>query len=47
VSQSREEAVKEYISRQAEHHRREYFKAELLRILRAHGVEFEEKYVFD
>ena len=47
VSKSREEAVKQYIATQAEHHRREDFKSELLRILRAHGVEFDERYLFD
>ena len=47
VSKSQEEAVKKYIAGQAEHHQKEDFKSELLRILRAHGVEFDEKYVFD
>lgn len=47
VSKSQDEAVKKYIAGQAEHHRKEDFKSELLRILRAHGVEFDEKYVFD
>ena len=47
VSKSQEEAVKKYIAGQAEHHRKEDFKSELSRILRAHGVEFDEKYVFD
>ena len=47
VSKSQEEAVKKYIAHQAEHHRQEDFKSELLRLLRAHGVKFEEKYVFD
>ena len=47
VSRSQEGAVKKYIAGQAEHHRKEDFKSELLRILRAHGVEFDEKYVFD
>jgi len=47
VSKSQEEAVKKYIAGQAEHHRNEDFKSELLRILRAHGVEFDEKYVFE
>ena len=47
VSTSQEEAVKKYIAQQAEHHRKEDFKSELLRILRAHGVEFDEKNVFD
>lgn len=47
VSKSQEEAVKKYIAGQAEHHKRTDFKSELLRILRAHGLEFDEKYVFD
>ena len=47
VSKSQEAAVKKYIAGQAEHHKKEDFTSELLRILRAHGVEFDEKYVFD
>ncbi len=47
VSKSQEEAVKKYIAGQAEHHKKEDSKSELLRILRAHGVEFDERYVFD
>ena len=47
VSKSQEEAVKKYIAGQAERHRKEDFKSELLRLLRAHGVEFVERYVFD
>ncbi len=47
VSKSQEEAVKKYIAGQAEHHRKEDFESELLRMLRAHGVECDEKYVFD
>lgn len=47
VSKSQEEAVKKYIAGQAKHHKKEDFKAELLRIFRAHEVEFDEKYVFD
>lgn len=47
VSKSQEDAVKKYIAGQAEHHRKEDFKSEFLRILRAHGVDFNEKYVFD
>jgi putative transposase len=41
VSKSQEEAVKKYIGGQAEHHKKQDFKSELLRILRAHGVEFD------
>jgi REP element-mobilizing transposase RayT len=47
VSKSQEPAVKRYIQGQAEHHKHEDFKSELLRLLRAHGAEFDERYVFD
>ncbi len=47
VSKSLEAAVKKYIANQAEHHTKEDFKSELLRLLRAHGIEFDERYVFD
>ena len=47
VSRSQEDVVRRYIAGQAEHHRREDFRAELLRLLQAHEIEFEEKYVFD
>ena len=47
VSKSQEVAVKKYIAGQAEHHKTEDFESELLRLLRAHGVEFDERYVFD
>ena len=47
VSKSREKWLKEYIAGQAEHHKKEDFKGELLRFLRAYEIEFKEKYVFD
>lgn len=47
VSKSQEAAVKGYIATQAEHHLKEDFKSELLRMLRLHEVEFDERYVFD
>lgn len=47
VSRSQEPAVKAYIDRQREHHRKEDFKSELLRLLKAHAVEFDERYVFE
>lgn len=47
VSKSQEGAVKAYIANQAEHHKKEDFKSELLRMLRAHEIEFDERYVFD
>jgi hypothetical protein len=47
VSKSQEERLKRYITEQAEHHRQEDYKTELLRLLRAHEIEFDERYVFD
>ena len=47
VSKSQEDTLKRYIKGQAEHHRAEDFKSELLRMLRANEVGFDEKYVFD
>ncbi|MCE9532594.1 MAG: IS200/IS605 family transposase [Planctomycetes bacterium] len=47
VSKSQEAAVKKYIAGQRDHHKKEDFKAELLRFLRAHEIEFDERYVFD
>ncbi|MBN8597481.1 MAG: IS200/IS605 family transposase [Planctomycetes bacterium] len=47
VSKSQESAVKAYIAGQHEHHKKEDFKSELLRMLRLHEIEFEERYVFD
>jgi putative transposase len=47
VSKSQQKAVKQYIAGQAVHHKREDFKSELLHILRAHGVEFDENYMFE
>ena len=47
VSKSQEDALKTYIRGQVEHHKTADFKAELLLLLRAHGIEFDEKYVFD
>jgi hypothetical protein len=47
VSKSQEPAVKRYIAGQAAHHRKEDFKTELLRMLRLHRIEFDERYAFD
>ena len=47
VSPSARAQVENYIRNQEEHHRNRSFKDELLAMLRASGVEFEEKYVFD
>jgi len=47
VSKSAEPDVKNYVERQADHHKQRDFKEELLTPLRLHGIDFEEKYVFD
>lgn len=47
VSKSQEEVVRKYIANQAEHHRKQDFKSELLRLLEAHGIEFDHRYVFE
>jgi len=47
VSKSAEADVKRYIENQAAHHKERDFKEELLALLRAHGVDFDERYVFD
>ena len=47
VSKSQEVALTIYIAKQAEHHKTENFDCELLRLLRANEIEFEERYVFD
>ena len=47
VSKSQERAVKTYIAGQAAHHAKEDFRSEFLRLLRAHDIEFDERYVFD
>ena len=47
VSKSQEDAVRAYIARQAEHHAKEDFRAEVMRLLRAHAVEVDERYIFD
>lgn len=43
VSQSSLERVKEYISRQEEHHRQTSFQDEFRSLLKKHGVEFDER----
>lgn len=45
VSQSQASAVDRYIAMQAEHHRRRTFVDELRDFLRAHEVEFEERFI--
>lgn len=47
VSKSSEPAVRAYIERQVDHHQKRNFQEELLALLRAHGVSFDPRYVFD
>lgn len=47
VSPSNLEQVKRYIALQEEHHRKTGFQDELRELLRRHGLEWNEKYVWD
>jgi putative transposase len=47
VSQSNLEDVKKYIENQEEHHRRMTFQDELRALFSRHGIEFDERYVWD
>jgi hypothetical protein len=46
VSASQLDAVKEYISRQEEHHRVRTFQEEYLEFLEKYGVEYNERYLW-
>jgi REP element-mobilizing transposase RayT len=47
VSPSKVPDVTRYIENQAEHHRKVTFQDELRALLRRHGVEFDERYLWD
>jgi REP element-mobilizing transposase RayT len=47
VSESNVPAVRDYIARQAEHHRQKTFQEEYRAFLERHGVAFDERYVWD
>jgi len=47
VSASQTDRVKTYIETQQEHHRKEDFKTEFLRLLKAHDIEYDERYIWD
>ncbi len=47
VSHSNLSAVAAYIEHQEEHHRKMTFKEEYLLFLKRHGVEYDDRYVFD
>jgi hypothetical protein len=40
-------SVIRYIERQEEHHRKMDFKAEYIKLLKAHGVEYDERYIWE
>ena len=46
VSESRRGAVIRYIQDQEQHHRRISFQEESLKLLTNHGVEFDERYIW-
>ena len=46
VSQSALGAVRTYIARQEEHHRKMTFQEEFILLLKRHGVEYDERYVW-
>jgi putative transposase len=47
VSPSQLKAVLKYIEGQREHHRTRTFQEEYRELLRRHGIEFDEHYVWD
>jgi putative transposase len=47
VSESQVGEVIAYVRRQAEHHRTMTFQEEFLKFLRRHGIEFDERYLWD
>jgi hypothetical protein len=47
ISQSKVEAVRAYIARQEEHHRTVSFQDEFRALCRKHGLEIDERYVWD
>ena len=47
VSPSQLEAVVQYVDTQQEHHRTRTFQQEYRQLLRTHGVDFDERYIWD
>ena len=45
VSQSQAETVDQYIQNQVQHHRERSFEEEFIELLKAHGIEYEERYL--
>ena len=47
VSPSQSENVKHYVRKQAQHHQKRTFQEEFLELLKAHGIEFDGRYLWD
>ncbi len=47
VSRSATDAIKQYIASQEEHHRRMTFQEEFLALLRKHGIQYDERYLWE
>jgi len=47
VSRSNREVVEQYIANQEEHHRRMTFQEELITFLKRHGLEYDERYLWE
>ena len=47
VSQSNASAVLQYIAAQEEHHRKVSFQQELVGFLKKHGIEYDERYIWE
>jgi hypothetical protein len=47
VSESQVPAVTNYIRGQEEHHRKQTFQEEYVALLQKHGIEYNEKYLWD
>jgi REP element-mobilizing transposase RayT len=46
VSRSMEERVENYIRNQMEHHKKQSFQDEFIGLLKKHGIEYDEKYIW-
>jgi hypothetical protein len=46
VSASQTKAVKDYIAKQEEHHRKKTFQEEYLNFLQQSGIEYDERYLW-
>jgi REP-associated tyrosine transposase len=47
IGQSQINEVKRYLSKQKEHHRKKSFQEELIQFLKAYGIEYDERYVWN